>query len=539
MDEDTIIKQLTTKRLDHLGLIAGFLKQLRIAERIDEFIPLAQDDRTKSTHGQRVVAMIINGLGFCTSPLYMSEQFFLDTPVDILIGENLKAEHFNDDALGRTLDALSQFGTTKLFCRIAFDLVKVLNLFGSTLHLDTTSIALFGIYDVDECDNAPIPTYGHSKDHRPDLKQIVMSLISTGPAGVPVWFESHDGNSSDKTSFHETIKEFNSFTQALTESESFLWVADSALYTQGKLQNSDIKWLTHPPATYKLVQDYVAQPYDNFDWELLTKEYQSTEVKGPTGEYWYLILSGQRRKSALKTLDRRITKDFEKKTKALNALSKMLFGCENDAKRAVLAFEKKNKYHKLSNTVIEVQLGHNKAGRPKANTEKEIIGFKINANLVKDKENIEQAKIPCGRFVLATNQAGMSAQQVLDTYKEQDSVERGFRFIKDKSFQCNRIYLKTPQRIDALMMVMTLCLLVYNLGQYHLRDNLIKENAYVPDQKGKPTQKPTLQWVFTLMRGVCCAYLSKKYLGVVNITERQANIINLMGEEVMKMYDMA
>ncbi|NQY64845.1 MAG: IS1634 family transposase [Alteromonadaceae bacterium] len=276
--------------------------------------------------------MIINGLGFCTNPLYLSEQFFLDTPVDILIGENLTPAHFNDDALGRTLDALHQFGTTKLFCRIAFDLVKGLNLLGPTLHIDTTSLALFGEYDVDECDNTPKPTYGHSKDHRPDLKQIVVTLIATGPAGVPLWFETHDGNSSDKASFHETIKEFNSLTQALKESDSFLWVADSALYTQGKLQESGIKWLTHPPAIYKPVKNYLAQPYSNFDWEPLTKEYQSTMVQGPEGEHWQLILSGQRRKSALKALDRRITKDFEAKTKAFNALSKTLFACENDAK---------------------------------------------------------------------------------------------------------------------------------------------------------------------------------------------------------------
>ena len=183
-------------------------------------------------------------------------------------------------------------------------------------------------------------------------------------------------------------------------------------------------------------------------------------------------------------------------------------------------------------------MGYNKAGRPKTDKVKEILGYKINAILIKDKDNVEKAKIPCGRFVLATNQAGMSAQQMLDTYKEQDSVERGFRFIKDKSFQCNRIYLKTPQRIDALMMVMTLSLLVFNLGQYHLREKLVTENAYVPDQKGKPTQKPTLRWVFTLMRGVCCAYLSEKYLGVINIREYQANIINVMGEEVIKIYDM-
>ena len=130
-------------------------------------------------------------------------------------------------------------------------------------------------------------------------------------------------------------------------------------------------------------------------------------------------------------------------------------------------------------TFSDTKMGFKKAGRPKSNKEKEVLGYKIKVKLIEDKENIAKAKIPCGRFVLATNQAGMSSQQILDTYKEQDTVERGFRFIKDKSFHCNRIYLKTPQRIDALMMVMTLSLLVYNLGQHHLRDKLAKGNGYV------------------------------------------------------------
>lgn len=95
------------KRMDHLGILAGLLKRLRIAERVAELIPLTKDDRTKSTHGQHVVAMIINGLGFCTSPLYLSEHFFLDVPVDILIGENLTSAHFNDDALGMVLSHLA------------------------------------------------------------------------------------------------------------------------------------------------------------------------------------------------------------------------------------------------------------------------------------------------------------------------------------------------------------------------------------------------------------------------------------------------
>jgi transposase len=68
------------------------------------------------------------------------------------------------------------------------------------------------------------------------------------------------------------------------------------------------------------------------------------------------------------------------------------------------------------------------------------LGHKIKATLVRNRPAIKQAKIPCGRFILATNQQGMSALEMLEPYKEQDSVERGFLFIKDKSFQCNRIY---------------------------------------------------------------------------------------------------
>jgi transposase len=61
--------------------------------------------------------------------------------------------------------------------------------------------------------------------------------------------------------------------------------------------------------------------------------------------------------------------------------------------------------------------------------------------VLQDHEAIEQAEIPCGRFILATTRDGMSAQQILDTYKAQDKVERGFLFIKDKSFHCKAVEL--------------------------------------------------------------------------------------------------
>ncbi len=86
---------------------------------------------------------------------------------------------------------------------------------------------------------------------------------------------------------------------------------------------------------------------------------------------------------------------------------------------------------------------------------------------------------------------------MLIDYKDQSEIERGFRFIKNDTFGLDEVYLKQPESIGALMAEMTLCLLVYGLTQYRLRDALQRNNEVLPDQK-KPTSKPTLLWIFTL-----------------------------------------
>lgn len=78
---------LRSKTLDHHGLVATVCKELRVAELIDSKIP--PPTGCKVTHGERVVAMIINGLGFVQRTLYMSPCFFRGKPVDRLIGAHV------------------------------------------------------------------------------------------------------------------------------------------------------------------------------------------------------------------------------------------------------------------------------------------------------------------------------------------------------------------------------------------------------------------------------------------------------------------
>jgi len=89
--------------------------------------------------------MILNGLGFIDDHLYMHSAFLANKPVDRLFCADIEAHHFNDDALGRCIDA-TDYGPTKLFGEISFKLVQKFNLFGKIARFDTTLLMVYGDY---------------------------------------------------------------------------------------------------------------------------------------------------------------------------------------------------------------------------------------------------------------------------------------------------------------------------------------------------------------------------------------------------------
>lgn len=91
---------------------------------------------------------------------------------------------------------------------------------------------------------------------------------------------------------------------------------------------------------------------------------------------------------------------------------------------------------------------------------------------------------------------------MLNYYKGQQIVERGFRFLKNKSFHVSEVFLKKEERIEALSMIMVLCLLVYSYAEWKLRKRLRDTGNSVPNQLKKPTQKPTMRWVFQIFMRV-------------------------------------
>lgn len=142
-----------------------------------------------------------------------------------------------------------------------------------------------------------------------------------------------------------------------------------------------------------------------------------------------------------------------------------------------------------------------KRGRPKKGEELETC-YLIKAKIEVDKQAIAQRREKLGRFILATNDCDLTADEILSYYKSQNKIERGFRFLKDKNFHVSEVYLKKESRIEALAMIMVLCLFLYSIAQWKLRKGLKKTGIFVRNQVKNPSQNSTMRWVFFLFRGI-------------------------------------
>ncbi|PZV03902.1 MAG: IS1634 family transposase, partial [Leptolyngbya sp.] len=166
------------------------------------------------------------------------------------------------------------------------------------------------------------------------------------------------------------------------------------------------------------------------------------------------------------------------------------------------------------------------------------ITYHPQATLALDPTIVAMHQRRAGRFILATNELDpdqLSGLQALQTYKGQQGTERGFRFLKDPLFFASSIFLKSPERIMALAMVMGLCLLVYNLGQRQLRQALQQANQTLPNQLGKGTQRPTLRWVFQCFMAVHYVMLNG-IQQVVNLTDERRRILQFFSSNCRQYY---
>ena len=213
----------------------------------------------------------------------------------------------------------------------------------------------------------------------------------------------------------------------------------------------------------------------------------------------------------------------------MQELSNIEFACSADASSAANRLSKQLKYHNLTQISSREATAKSDTSTISHDNSSSSLIFKVQAQLELDASAIAKDIKASGRFILATNVLDteqLNPDEMIVKYKEQQAAERGFGFLKYPLFFTDSVFLKSPERIEALTLVRGLCLLVYTLGQRLFRENLQLTNSIVRNQLGKGTNRPTLRWIFQSFQSIH-AVAMQGIQQVSNLTSERLAILNL------------
>ena len=256
---------------------------------------------------------------------------------------------------------------------------------------------------------------------------------------------------------------------------------------------------------------------------------------------WIVVHSEERQNKAEKSVSVMCEKEREKIEKELKKLYTEEFSCPCDAQKAFKRYFSKSKFYEVLESGIEEEKKYESKGRPKPDSPYKLI-YRI-TGVVQERQAVKQEAIKQSScFVVGTTipQNEVNDAGIIMAYKNQNNtVEMGFRFLKDPLMFTSSLFVKKPERIMGLLMVMTLALLVYAIAQRRLHKALKELQETIPNQICKETSRPTLRWVFQLLEGIELVKMcieKTAHTVIAGLTDLKKRILGYFGIPVMKIY---
>jgi transposase len=522
----------------HLPLVLGVLRRLEVATLIDGLIPPHPAHGLSCGRGvEALVLAILDG----HHALYKVGKRLEERGMVTLLQPGLTRAALNDYRLGHILDALFAANLNTVFSAVALRALEVYAIPTPWLHQDTTTIALYGAYeDAPQTPEAPRPAYGHSKDGRADLKQVLLSLGVSGDGGVPLRLGVRDGNRSDSVEMPVAIEE----CLALGLEGVRGIVADSKAYsrrTLGVCLEQKVDLITLVPRTCAIRQALEAWGQQQTALPLLLEKPGRTKAEAP--RRWHgpsvirqvevessdgrvalealrfvVVHSSQLAQQQTQAYTAAQAKEADAITAHVKHVQARWFACEADAAAAIAAYAGRGpghrgrrprpwRYHAVRYRVVAETRRTRRArrGRPaKTEPPPTEAGYRLVVE-VTTLANLEEDN---GWAVLATTVPieACGDTEILQAYQEQNTTgEPGFRWIKNPA-AIAPVWLEKPERIAALAMLTVLGLLVYSVIQRQVRLYLRLHDQQLPGNKGL-TATPTAAVVLALFTPVALVQL--------------------------------
>jgi transposase len=518
-----VLPPIEAYHVQHLPIVKAYADKIGLVETINQLVPteMAIDP------GTIVLGMSLDTLSG-RSPLYRLEEFFTHQDTALLLGKAVPPEAFQDDTVGRILERLYATGTMKVFTACAVRADRVFGFDKRYVHFDTTSITVYGDYRPPEAaGESEVPfqiTYGYSKDKRPDLKQFVLSTLCVDRA-IPLWGKPEDGNASDKTVNNTVLSNIATFlAQHGVAPGAYIYVADAALVTEDNLAAlGDTLFITRLPATYNECGRLIAEAVAHNTWEEVgvlahtkpTKHRPVTSYKAYEGE---VTLYGTAYRAVVvhsstqdKRRQQRLARDIQASYSTLQTTARTAeqqeYFCRADAEAAAVQLRAVPAAYHLVDVTVEERPVYGR-GRPSPHKPRTVkaLRYRLKTTIRPQTERIGRMEQEAGCFVLLTNvptagHLAHRARDLLSVYKEQHGTEQNYGFLKDPVI-VNSLFLKKPERIEALGLVLLLALLLWRLMERQMRAHVESTGRPLPGWDKKATERPTSFMMITKFAGV-------------------------------------
>ena len=454
-------------------LLADRVNWLAVVDTIIPWDPA----RARIAPSVLLLMLVMNVLSH-RNPLYRVEQWAQTLPLALLWGDTIQASQLNDDALGRTLEDLAEHGS-QLLATIGLRMHVVHPTRTDLIHSDTTAYALLGDYPSSETGpTAPLSlTWGHSKDHRPDLKQI-MAGVTMDAEGCVLAGQMLAGNTSDVTWNATWVEQLDQdFPKDFWKDTCY--IADSAMFSDTAIQQirqAGMAWLGRLPARFALCGDLKTQAWAQKPeaWDSLGSV--ATSDKSPASVYQvqtfdvpflgeparaFVYHSSALAKKKEYGLQREIAKDRARYDRLHKKLARQTFPTVQEAEQAAAQALATipPQWCSVQPTITEQQVPVRHRGRPKAGmTPDSVSVYGVTLQVTDPSAAVIQAERQRrATWILLTSRMTLDARTALLDYKGQQHNEHGFRWTKSP-LQLGAFWLEKPARVAGLGYLLLLAL---------------------------------------------------------------------------------
>lgn len=513
---------LRTQRLGPLPLINHVLRRLDLEALLAEFVPTT-DRRQRLAHA-KALGVLLRSVLIEREPIYRLQETAATFAPEAFGLDDDEAGHVGDDVIGRALDHLFDADRGTLLTRVVVSAVQRFDLSLDELHDDSTSIKFTGQYRSASGrrvrgKRAPFITHGYSKDHRPDLKQLLFILTTTSDGAVPVQFRSDDGNTSDVVTHEET---WNSLCQ-ITGRTDFLYVADSKLCNEDAMNHIDRRrgrfltvlprnrmedqefreWIQGHEPSWQLVRDEENPRHKDGlrdRWSIF-RYHLSSKEGWPVFWLWSSLLAlkhEQFRRECMAKAEQQL-EDLQAKLTGSRPRSRTRESVERSV--AAIVGGKVGRWLQVEIQATEKHSFHQAhRGRPSQNTSyvrRTKHGWRLEWQV--DENVITYDRRSEGMYPLLTNDRELSPEEAFAAHRRQPAIEKRFEQLKTV-FEIAPVFLKNETRVEALFFVYFLALLVQALLERELRRGMkehdVAELPLYPEER--TCQRPTAEQIFRL-----------------------------------------